>query len=640
MNGVSGRVLGAIIAGWRRSGRSLAGIAEAAGLDEAGLARPPARIPWETFKRILDRMAVELGPPDELRRFAEQFVDSDQFRLFKVVGRVLATPRDVYSVGVRWIGPSLFPMTRAELWDGADGLLIERVVLERGYADCPALFHLLHGALISLPGTWGHGPSEVTLDLAPGVATYSIRPCSVRRGFLATASRAMRARLAFPRMLQEIESQQRAITDAYQDLRVANARISAQAADLARVDAIGRELSRDVDLDRVLDGLVRILREAFDFSGLEIWLTPVQGEPGESVTPLSGPMRRVRQWGRLEGPGEHRAPFEAAGRRLGELVVRHDAADAGGATNLLGLLIPWITLAIDNALTYARLSIHAESLEARVRERTARLLDANQALVREIDERKRANEALLLSEAQLRASERLASIGTLAAGIAHEINNPVGSILAAAQLAKIMRKDPSTTSQIDAALADIESEARRCGEIVRSVLQFARQERTDKRKCALKDLVNRSVRICTPFADSCNTRIVADLRTQSIEIHANPTQIEQALVNLIRNAVESGSPEVRVTLSLLPGGQRASISVADDGSGIPESERLRVLEPFYTTRRETGGTGLGLSVVHGIALEHGGTLAIDSRPGRGSTMTLTLPCREDPPGPPRVRTGD
>jgi signal transduction histidine kinase len=434
-------------------------------------------------------------------------------------------------------------------------------------------------------------------------------------------------------MLRELEEQQRAIDDSYRELREAHRRISDQAKALERVDSIGRELSKDVDLDRVLDGLVRVLTDELGFVGVELWLSGVLD--GANEAPIGGapPLRRIRLKGATEPHPLRRHELTSAGRSFGELVVYldHDA-DPGDATDLLDLLLPWIALAIDNAQTYARLERHAEALEQRVRERTARLLAVNHHLVREIDERKRATDALLQSEAQLRASERLASIGTLASGIAHEINNPVGAILAAAQLAQIMRSDAAAAPQVDAALVDIVAEAKRCGDIVRGVLQFAREERTDKWACSLRDLVFRSIRLTSAFAEQHGARLVPEVPEVSPWAHANPTQLEQAIVNLVRNSIESGATTVRVALRDQPDDRTATIEIRDDGIGISESERLRILEPFYTTRRASGGTGLGLSVVHGIALEHGGSLAIESIGETGSSIVLRLPCI-DPPAP-------
>ena len=207
------------------------------------------------------------------------------------------------------------------------------------------------------------------------------------------------------------------------------------------------------------------------------------------------------------------------------------------------------------------------------------------------------------------------------------------TILAAAQLSQLLRSDATADDPLDTALADIVSEAKRCGDIVRSVLQFAREERTDKWECALRDLVIRSIRLTTAFAEKHGARLISDLPESSPWAHANPTQLEQAIVNLIRNAIESGASEIRVELGTRPGERLAAIEVSDDGVGISEPDRLRILEPFYTTRRATGGTGLGLSVVHGIALEHGGSLAIESRPGRGASITLTIPTLERAPDP-------
>jgi len=638
LNGVSGRVVGKVVEGARRRGLSIARIADEIDIDPRLLSNSSSRIPWESFTHLIDRIADEIGGAVELRRFSEEELASGSLGMFRVVGRVLASPRDVYTVGVRWMGPSLFPMIRADMWERADGVLVQRLTIEPDHRDCPGVFHLFHGALTTLPRAWGHGPAEVAIDLAPRSATFEIRASSIRRGPLSRLIRSVRARFAFPTMLRELEEQQVAIDDSYRELREAHARISDQAADLARVDSIGRELSRDVDLDRVLDALIRTLKQDLGFLGAEIWLSEVRGIETEARADPAAPMRCVRRDGTsASGPGL-RYPLEAAGRRLGELVVhRAGAATPSDESLLLARLLPWIALALDNALTYARLERHAEALEERVQERTARLLAANHHLVREMDERKRATDALLQSEAQLRASERLASIGTLAAGIAHEINNPVGAILAAAQLAQILRTDPSAEDQVDTALVDIVTEAKRCGDIVRGVLQFSREERTDKWNCALRDLVIRSIRLTSAFADKHGTRLVHDLPAESPWAHANPTQLEQAIVNLIRNAIESGASEVRIRLADRPSEGRAQIEVRDDGIGISESDRLRILEPFFTTRRATGGTGLGLSVVHGIALEHGATLEIESHAGQGSAISLVLPTVKPPDvDPPRA----
>jgi len=642
LNGVSGHALRSVIDSARRSGISIELLSADLGLDLASFGTPSKRVPWEIFARILDRLAKELGGPDELRRFSEAGLAAGSIGILGSIGRVLASPRDVYSVGARWMGPSLFPMIRADMWDGADGILVQRLTLAPGHRDCPALFHIFHGALIALPRAWGHGPSEVSLELSAGSATYLIRTSSSRRGLLSRTIRGIRARFAFPAMVRELEDQQAAIDASYRELREAHARISIQATDLARVDSIGRELSKDVDLDRVLDGLVRILDEDLQVEGVELWLIDeIVDDAGQPDGPA--PMRRVRQHGVTAGFQLRRHGLYSAGRLLGELVVyRPRGPEPGDATQILDLLIPWIALALDNALTYDRLQRHAEALEERVQERTARLLAVNHDLVREIDERKRATDALLQSEAQLRASERLASIGTLASGIAHEINNPVGAILAAAQLAQIVRKDPTAAAQIDSALVDIVAEAKRCGDIVRGVLQFARAEPTDKWECALRDLVVRSIRLTSAFAERHGTRIVAQLPDESPWVRANPTQIEQAIVNLIRNAIESGAREVAVGLRFQPGEGLAGVEVQDDGIGISDSDRHRILEPFFTTRRATGGTGLGLSVVHGIAHEHGGSLAVQPRSKPGTSIVLSIPTvpAPRPVGPARDDASD
>ncbi|HPG24194.1 MAG TPA: PAS domain S-box protein [Myxococcota bacterium] len=256
-----------------------------------------------------------------------------------------------------------------------------------------------------------------------------------------------------------------------------------------------------------------------------------------------------------------------------------------------------------------------ERLEARIAERT---------------------HALEESQRHLRQTERLASIGTLAAGIAHEINNPVGSILASADFALLTADEPGGRQIGLDALADIREQAIRCGQIVRSVLQFSRAEPTEKWIGEIGGVLRTTVDCTRRFAEQRRATVVLDIDPTAAvrKLRMNPIELEQVFVNLVRNAIEAQPARARVVLRarVERGGKTLLVSVEDDGPGVPQSARARVFDPFFTTRRSEGGTGLGLSVAHGIVEEHAGRMWLDPPEGsaqRGCCFRIRLPLEDE-----------
>ncbi len=237
------------------------------------------------------------------------------------------------------------------------------------------------------------------------------------------------------------------------------------------------------------------------------------------------------------------------------------------------------------------------------------------------------------SREQLRVAERLASIGTLAAGVAHEINNPIGMILLAAQNALNAIDGPEAVAAARRALDKIVVDANRCARIVRSMLQFARQEPTEKWLVDLNTLASHAFEVTRPYTVERGVFVRLQLADNLPTVTANPIQIEQVLVNLIRNASEAGPRGSRVCLRTerTPDGVR--IAVEDNGRGMTPEQVKHVFDPFYTTRLQHGGNGLGLSIVHGIVTEHGGTIKVQSEPGFGTAVTVDLPCLGAAPRP-------
>jgi signal transduction histidine kinase len=229
------------------------------------------------------------------------------------------------------------------------------------------------------------------------------------------------------------------------------------------------------------------------------------------------------------------------------------------------------------------------------------------------------------TERALRQQDRLAAMGTLAAGIAHEINNPLGAIRLAAERAR----DTSTRRQAARVtrecLDDIIANTQRCTRIVKSVLLFAQQEPGDRWPADLNQIVCTAVDITRHYAAQREACITLALAPALPMLLVNPVAIEQVLVNLIRNAVEAGNGTVRVTIRTQVVAGQPEVVIHDTGQGIAPEHLQHIFDPFYTTRHRDGGTGLGLSLTHGIITEHGGTVDITSQVGHGTTVTLRLP---------------
>lgn len=228
-----------------------------------------------------------------------------------------------------------------------------------------------------------------------------------------------------------------------------------------------------------------------------------------------------------------------------------------------------------------------------------------------------------LAQEQLRHSERLASIGTLAAGIAHEINNPTGGILMASQAAL---DDFNDRNFVQKCLNEIIDDAKRCSRIVKSVLSFSRQHHAEMAPHDVNALVRHVVGMAQELLGSQGGRLELDL-DESIQeaINVNSTEMEQVLINLIRNAFEAGGPDVCVKLRTCKVDNMLRLVVSDNGPGMTSEQAGRIFDPFYTTRANQGGTGLGLSIVHGIVRAHGGTIKVESAPRAGCTFVIELP---------------
>lgn len=226
---------------------------------------------------------------------------------------------------------------------------------------------------------------------------------------------------------------------------------------------------------------------------------------------------------------------------------------------------------------------------------------------------------------------RLASIGELAAGIAHEINNPVAIMVEEAGWLEDLMEDGELDSranqmEFQRALGQIKAQGARCKTITHKLLSFARKTDPVSREISANEIVQEAISLLGQKSRYANVKIQAKMQPGLPEIKASPSELQQVLVNLINNAVDAiDSSGGEVTVSTKHEGDQVLITVSDTGAGIPEANLNRIFDPFYTTKPVGQGTGLGLSICYGIVHKIGGDISVRSLVNQGTTFTISLP---------------
>ena len=229
----------------------------------------------------------------------------------------------------------------------------------------------------------------------------------------------------------------------------------------------------------------------------------------------------------------------------------------------------------------------------------------------------------LQAEAERRQTEKMAALGALVAGVAHELNNPLTGISAFAQL---LLEEAMPEEQLDS-IRLIKREADRAGAVIRDLLLFSRKSREQRTMVCLNDTIDLTLRLRTHGFRAAGIDVVAELHQGLPLIEADDAKLQQVLLNLLVNAEQAmeKSASRRLTIRTGPAGESIFLEVSDTGAGMPPEVQAHIFEPFYTTKPAGSGTGLGLSVSYGIIQSHGGTCAVHSTPGEGTTFRITLP---------------
>lgn len=262
----------------------------------------------------------------------------------------------------------------------------------------------------------------------------------------------------------------------------------------------------------------------------------------------------------------------------------------------------------------------AERLSTMIDEKD-RLLRTLQDFNLELEKRvKEATDKLRLTQENMARAETLAAVGTLAAGISHEISTPLNTITGFVQLTLSNLDDASS---IKGDLKVIEQEAMRCRKIVQGLLNFARPKKHEEKLTEINGIINETLSLIEYQPSMRKINIKRELNRELRPVEADPLQIKQVFLNLILNAIQAmlDGGELRIVTDNT--GSGIMVEVSDTGTGIPEGEVQKIFQPFYTTKKD--GTGLGLSISYGIIKEHGGDIYVRTSSDKGTVFVILLP---------------
>jgi len=255
------------------------------------------------------------------------------------------------------------------------------------------------------------------------------------------------------------------------------------------------------------------------------------------------------------------------------------------------------------------------------------LMEWGNTLEKKVQEK---TEAIHRAQAQLIHSEKLASLGRMAAGVAHEINSPLTGIVTFGHL--LLKKFPPGTQERE----DIEviiDQANRCSTIIKGLLGFARASAAEKALTNINDVLHSSINIVRNKADFFDIKLITDFDPSLLRVKADSSQLQQVFLNMIVNAADAmeGKGTLTLTTRNAPENNQDFVEVEfrDTGPGIPKENLEKLFEPFFTTKPVGKGTGLGLAVSHGIIQEHGGKIAVTTKLNEGSSFVIKLPAQRE-----------
>jgi PAS domain S-box-containing protein len=520
-----------------------------------------ARIPWSAFVDLIDNLERAVGGLPGLEKLGAAMAGAPSYNFFHTAARYVVTTRQLHELGRRFVAPALFPDLPIELLESTDQRLVLRCRLPPGWRSCPGFFHLCRGSLSMLSTLLGLPPSIVDGSIGARSATIEIiMPRDERRG--RSLVRRIRARIAgVP--INEILAHQDEVNENYERLL----RTRQEFRDLLEHAPMGAALHRQ---------------------GRYVWANA-------ALARMLGWERPADLVGRALLDDVHPDDRDEAARKL--------AAEAGDAqTGKVRVLRRDGTTGIYHVSATQDVTFQGES---------ARLIVGN-----DITERARVREQLALAD-------RMAAVGMLAAGVAHEINNPLTYVhLNVEAIARgLARADtlPALQTAASTAMEGME----RVRAIVADLRTFARVDEDTVGPVDVNDVVSTTLRLA---AKTIGASATLDVELGDVPpVHGNRGRLGQVVLNLLLNAHEAceerGSDGV-IRVRSTRDEDRVQLEVADSGIGMKPEALRRAFEPFYTTKPTGRGTGLGLPICHRIITRFGGEITIESNPTRDGAREL------------------
>ena len=296
-----------------------------------------------------------------------------------------------------------------------------------------------------------------------------------------------------------------------------------------------------------------------------------------------------------------------------------------------GLDIPFIVVSGAIGEEVAVATMRAGAHDYLMKSNLARLVPAIQRELREAGERRRrriAEEERAVLEQGARRAEKLAALGTLAAGLAHEMNNPIGIMCSRIEVMLLEAESTTLPEAIRSDLQVLHRNAQRVARIAQGLLSFARQSPGTHAIVQLNDVVRETLLLAERQVTRTGITLLVEAADALPPVRGDGSALEQVLLNLVTNAVAAVEAGGEIRITTCPHPERPGwiqLIVADSGRGISPDVLPRIFDPFFSTK--PSGTGLGLSVSHGIVREHGGTIDVESTPGQGTRFTIALPAQ-------------
>jgi PAS domain S-box-containing protein len=580
--------LATLVAAMRISGRTCTQLFEGAeaigirrdellaplGLDAHVLAASHNEMEWSTFAAVFEVLSARVGGDHErLREVGRAIVRVPSYAFFQRIARTLVSPRSLYELGRRWVQPASFPHVHLEQHYPSEGRMVVRAQIPEPYIGCAPLFWVFEGHLTEVPSVLGL-PRATVVESTVTPRTYDgIFDVPLSSSLVGRARRRLRSALRSGERLEAFEQQRRELALGLDSVRRSTAELQTlfdQLPDLVIIHRAGAILWANRALPRLLgyprsDDLV-----------------------GRQLLDIVHPSSREAVQGSMGKP----ASYLADGEPPAVVEVRLLTRDAE-------------TVVIEVSPTQ----------EVAFGGQPARLV-----VGRDITERTRLRQQLLIAD-------RMASIGMLAAGVAHEVNNPLAYVLnniemARNDLATLGEPTRSSRAALGVALEGVD----RIRTIVRDLLELAKVDAAAVGPVDVRAIVESTVALA---AQTISER--AHLETSYADVplvRGTPARLGQIVLNLITNALEAMPAETRndnrLRVAVRTSGSRVVVEVSDNGLGIAPEHAQQVFDPFFTTKADGSGTGLGLAISQRLVAELGGELGFETAPELGTTFSLTL----------------